>query len=367
MVCSPLLMPQTSSMTRVVILGGGKDGTTLLELFARSSSVDVVGMADADPDAPGLRLAQSLGIRTSTDALALVVEDRADLIVDVTGDPAMGPLIIRHKPPHAELLGGTLALLIWELTAQYERDLREQLIQAEKLATVGTLAWGIAHEINNPLYIISGLAEHLRNETRPQVINELADAIIHSAKRIARIVQDVNAFARKPPVEGISDVDLNDTLEEALKAVQKDHPLAGVQIIRQYSTLPPVRCKPEDMVQVFVNLINNAAHAMDGRGTLTLSTVNAGRYVHVIVRDNGPGIPPANLNKIFDPFFTTKEPGEGTGLGLYVVRDIVNLYHGYVTADNALGQGAAFTIKLPVAFAQKDRPTPTEDVHSGSS
>ena len=355
-------------MMRVIILGGGKDGTTLLELFARGSSVDVIGIADPNPDAPGLRLARSLGIPTSTDALALVAQDRADLIVDVTGDPAMGPLIIEHKPARAQLLGGTLALLIWELTAQYERDLREQLIQAEKLSTVGTLASGIAHEINNPLYIILGLAEHLRNETRPKVINELADAIIQSAKRIARIVQDVNAFARKPPIEGIADVDLNESLEEALKAVQKDQRLDSVQVIRQYGTLPSVRCRPEDIVQVFVNIITNAVHAMDGRGTMTLSTVNAGRYVHTIVRDTGSGIPPANLNKIFDPFFTTKEPGKGTGLGLYVVRDIVSLYRGYVTAESLAGQGAAFTVKLPTAFTEKDRPTPAaKGVHSGSS
>ena len=138
------------STIRVIIVGAGKGGTALLELFTRSPDLEIVGMADRNPEAPGLRLAKYLGIPTSSDALALIAEGRADLIVDVTGDPQLGAQLVQHKPPRAEVLGGKTALLIWKL-AQHEQDLRDQLIQAEKLASIGTLASGIAHEINNPL------------------------------------------------------------------------------------------------------------------------------------------------------------------------------------------------------------------------
>src|SRR6266849_8557970 len=170
-------------------------------------------MADRNPEAPGLRLAKYLGIPTSSDALALIAEGRADLIVDVTGDPQLGAQLVQHKPPRAEILGGTSALLIWKL-AQYEQDLRDQLIQSEKLASIGTLASGIAHEINNPLYAITGLAEHLQDETRLEVIQEFVGEIIAAGRRIAAIVQGLNAFARGTQEEEASDVNLNQTLDE---------------------------------------------------------------------------------------------------------------------------------------------------------
>ena len=129
-----------------------------------------------------MRVARSRGLRTDTDVFALLAEDRATLIVDVTGDPAVRARLLAQTPAHAEVMGGTSALLLWKL-AQHERDLYSQLLQADKLASIGTLASGVAHEINNPLYTITGLAEHLRDETRPEVIREYLDEIIAAARR----------------------------------------------------------------------------------------------------------------------------------------------------------------------------------------
>ncbi len=181
---------------RVLIIGAGKGGKALLELFSSGHGVQVVGVADINPQAPALTLARNLGIPTSQDAATLIADGRADLIVDVTGDPAMGRLIAENKPAGAEILGGISALLVWQL-AQYERDLRDQLIQAEKLATIGVLASGIAHEINNPLFGITGLSERLEHETRPEVVKEYVHDIMEMSRRIAAIVKDLNAYAHK--------------------------------------------------------------------------------------------------------------------------------------------------------------------------
>ena len=333
---------------RVIIVGAGKGGTALLELFTRSPDVEIVGMVDLNPEAPGLRLARNLGVSTASDALAFIADDRANLIVDVTVDPAMRALLLQHKPPRAEVMGGTSALLLWKL-AQHERDLRDQLIQAEKLASIGTLASGIAHEINNPLYTITGLSEHLRDESDPEVIQEYIEEIITAGKRIAGIVQGLNAFARQTQVEEVCEIDLNHTLDEAVKMARRATVLDQVNVVTEYGAVPPVRGKAEELLQVFVNLVTNAVQAMDGRGTLTLSTASANSFVQATVRDTGPGIPCNNLTRIFDPFFTTKEQGKGTGLGLHIVRDIVTNYGGHVTAESTLGRGATFTVKLPAS------------------
>lgn len=344
-------MVQTSPTSKVIILGAGKGGTDLLELFTRSRVVEVVGIADSNPHAPGMRLARNLGIPTATDALSLVEEDRADLIVDVTGDPLFRTLLLQHKPPRAEVLGGTAALLVRKL-AQYERDLRDQLIQSEKLASIGTLASGIAHEINSHIYAITSLAQHLRDETRPEALKESIDEIIQAGRHIAAIVQNLNGYARRANPEDLCDIDLNHALDEAVTIARMASVLDEVSIVKQYGDVPPVLGTPQEVLQIFINLVTNAAQAMGGRGTLTLSTTCAGGSVHATVQDTGPGISPGVAGKIFDPFFTTKEPGKGTGLGLHIVRDIVTSYGGGVTVESAPGRGAAFTIKLPAAAAQ---------------
>ena len=333
---------------RVLIIGAGKGGKALLELFSSGHGVQVVGIADTNPQATALTLARNLGIPTSQDAATLIAEGRADLIVDVTGDPAMGRLIAENKPPGAEILGGISALLVWQL-AQYERDLRDQLIQAEKLATIGVLASGIAHEINNPLFGITGLSERLEHETRPEVVKEYVHDIMEMSRRIAAIVKDLNAYAHKSSPGDLSDIDVNHIIEEAMKMARRACVLDEVKIQMDFSPLPPIRGNPDELLQVFVNLVTNAVQAMQGEGTLKASTSTVNGSIRATISDSGPGIPPELHGKIFDPFFTTKEQGKGTGLGLHIVRDIINRLGGRVSVASAPGKGASFTLDLPLS------------------
>jgi C4-dicarboxylate-specific signal transduction histidine kinase len=335
---------------RILIIGAGRGGKALLELFACGQGVQVVGVADINPQAPGLALARNLGIPTSKDAVFLINQGHTDLIVDVTGDPSMAALIAKHKPPKTEILGGISALLVWKL-AQYERDLRDQLIQAEKLASIGTMASGIAHEINNPLFGITGLSERLEHETRPEVVKEYVADIMEMGRRIAAIVKDLNVYAHKNSAETRCDIDVNHIIEEAMKMARRACVLDEVKVQTDFSVLPPIRGNPDELLQVFVNLVTNAVQAMEGQGTLVLTTNSVNGSIRATVKDSGPGIAPHLLGKVFDPFFTTKEQGKGTGLGLHIVRDIVIRSGGRVKADSTPGMGACFTVELPVTSA----------------
>ncbi len=334
-----------SAPLRVVIIGAGTGGAALLELFAHDRGVAVLGVADIDPEAPGLRIARQMGIPTTSDARGLLARTNAELIVNATSDPSIEALL-QNKPPGAEVLGTVAARLMWKL-GQHERELRDHLIQTEKMATIGTLVAGISHEINNPLYIMLGFSEHLRDEPRGEVVREYVDAILDAGQRIATIVRDLNTFAQRARPEGLGDVDINQTLDQAVNMARRSTVLDNVTIVTHYGAVPSLRGKREEMQQVFLNLVTNAIQAMDGHGTLTVTTRSSDGSILVTVKDTGPGIPDDDLPRVFDPFFTTKEPGKGPGLGLHIVREIVRGYGGKVNVESRLGDGAAFTVTLP--------------------
>jgi two-component system NtrC family sensor kinase len=341
-------MDDSPAPIRVVILGAGTAGTALLELFAHDRGVEVLGISDINSSAPGLRLAKRFGIRTAADPQDLLSEIRADLIINTTNDPAVESLLAQYKSSGVEVLGGIAAKLMWKF-AQHERELRDQLIQTEKLATIGTFAAGISHEINNPLYIMLGFSEHLRDETRPEVVREYTDAIINAGERIATIVRNLNTFAQRSRPEGLDDVNINQSLSEAVKMAGRATVQNNVSVVTEYGPIKPIRGKPEELLQLFLNLVTNAVQAMNGRGTLTVTTRSSDGYILATVKDTGPGIPPEHLPRIFDPFFTTKEPGKGTGLGLHIVREIVRAYGGEIAVDSTVGHGTIVTVKLPSA------------------
>lgn len=251
-----------------------------------------------------------------------------------------------------------------------------QLYQAEKLASVGQLAAGVAHEINNPIgFIHSNL---VTAQSYIQKIQSVADAVKTSgnaaltsawrsadldfiledfpsllresedgAQRVARIVSDLKGFSSVDQA-GEEIVDLNDNIRSACNvAANQINDRAELKLA--LGELPKLRCKSGHLSQVFLNLLLNAAHAMKQRGEISIrSGVENGQIV-IRFKDTGCGIPPAILPRIFDPFFTTNDVGSGTGLGLTVSRDIIMAHGGSIDADSEIGVGTTFTVCLPIA------------------
>ncbi len=233
-----------------------------------------------------------------------------------------------------------------------EQRLQEQLIQSEKLAGIGILASGVAHEINNPLSGIIGMAEvALEEEDIAKNKGYLTD-ILNCAQRISEIVRGLRSYSRAAKKEELSFVDLNEVLEESLKMVQLASKKTSVEVIKKFQSVEKIRANVGEIQQVFTNLITNAFQAMNGKqGSLILSTRSVKDLVEAKVSDHGMGIPQKYLSQIFDPFFTTKKPGEGTGLGLNIVYRIVTKYEGTIDVESKEQVGTTFTIKFPARRA----------------
>jgi signal transduction histidine kinase len=230
-----------------------------------------------------------------------------------------------------------------------EQRLQEQLIQSEKLAGIGILASGVAHEINNPLSGIIGMAEiSLEEEDASKNRNYLMD-ILSCSQRISEIVKGLRTYSRIARKREQRLVDINEVLEESLKMCRLATKTNQVEVIKRFQPLEKVEANLGELQQVFTNLITNAFQAMNGKGgRLTLSTRSLKDAVEAKVSDNGMGIPQKYLNQIFDPFFTTKTLGEGTGLGLNIVYRIVTKYEGTIDVESKENVGTTFTIKFPI-------------------
>lgn len=228
-------------------------------------------------------------------------------------------------------------------------DARESLIRSEKLATVGRLAAGIAHEVGNPLGAISGYAEVARSRIPPGADPGLADAvdrIAAAATRIDHTVRGLLDFARPGPSE-LAPVSVPAALEAAAGLARVQPRFGAVRVVVDVAPdLPRVLGRDREMGQVFLNLLLNAADAMEGAGEVRVRARRAGGAVVVDVADSGPGIPPEDLPRVFDPFFTTKAPGAGSGLGLAVTHSLVASFGGSIEARNGEGAGAVFTLRL---------------------
>ncbi|MHB1291896.1 MAG: sensor histidine kinase [Sulfuricella sp.] len=252
---------------------------------------------------------------------------------------------------------------------------QRQLYQAEKLASIGQLAAGVAHEINNPIgFIRSNLGtaqqyvarlgrlepvmktgsmaqfQSAWKEADMEFLLEDFTALlgesIAGADRVAKIVADLKGFSSVDQAEA-EIVDLNDNLRFASNV------LAGqikdkAELVLELGALPKTLCLPGHLNQVFLNLLLNAAQAITDQGRITVQSDAAGNEIRIRISDNGCGIPAGNLDRIFDPFFTTREVGSGTGLGLTVCRDIVQAHGGRIEVDSEVGVGTTFTVYLPV-------------------
>jgi signal transduction histidine kinase len=228
----------------------------------------------------------------------------------------------------------------------------EQLIQSRKLAAVGNLTAGIAHELNNPLNNISLTTEALIDEfeewDKPTKIKMLHD-IFSQVERASATVANLLDFTRREQ-EAFEPVFLKNVLERTLKLMANEINLSNVRLnVGLDDNLPPIMGNQNNLQQVFLNLFINALQAMPDGGTLSVRARTENESLKVIVNDTGIGIPKENLDSVFDPFFTTKELGKGTGLGLSVSYGIIQKHKGSITVDSEVGKGTSFTIMLPCA------------------
>ena len=338
---------ERSDPTKVAILGAGRGGHALLDLLHHIPSIEIVGIADRDPAAPGLQRARGLRIHVTTDVPDLISNHGASLIMDVTGDPAMETYLHAHRPPTADILSGSSSRLLWELV-QHESKLEAELLQSEKLAGIGSFAAGVAHDINNPLQLILGLAENLAEERDLTAVHEQARDIVEAVKRTSAICRDLTRYSRRAsPHEDVL-VSVNGKLDEALKIARYASSFHDIEMVKHYQPGAAVKGNPDELLHVLVNLITNAVHAMEQRGgTLTLETTVHDGQTNIRISDTGSGIAPDKIPEIFEPFFTTKSPGKSTGLGLYNVKTIVDKMHGAISVDSRIDRGTTFTLRFP--------------------
>ncbi|MDA8214956.1 MAG: response regulator [Nitrospiraceae bacterium] len=265
---------------------------------------------------------------------------------------------------------------------------QSQILQQEKMASIGQLAAGIAHEINNPVgFVMSNLgslqkyadklSEFIKAQTEAigelgvkssefgeiqkkvdefkkslkidYIIDDLGNLIRESldgAERVKKIVQDLKSFSRIDEAEWKM-ADINAGIESTINIVWNELKYKAT-VKKEYGNIPLTKCNPGQLNQVFMNILINAAHAIEKQGEITVKTWHGSGFIYISISDTGKGIPSENLNRIFEPFFTTKEVGKGTGLGLSIAYDIVKKHNGDITVESKAGKGSAFTIKIPV-------------------
>ncbi|KAF0219760.1 MAG: two-component system NtrC family sensor [Geobacteraceae bacterium] len=256
-----------------------------------------------------------------------------------------------------------------------------QLLQQEKMASIGQLAAGVAHEINNPMGFISSnlctldkytdrfcefiryqsealagsrtaeeVAEkknHLKLDRITTDVKQLIHESLDGAERVKKIVQNLKSFSRLDEAE-LKYADINECLESTVNIVWNELKYKAT-LNRDLGAIPQTKCYPQQLNQVFMNLLVNAAHAIEKQGEITVRTWREDGFIHVSVSDTGCGIPEKIRDRIFEPFYTTKEVGKGTGLGLSISYDIVKKHNGEILVESEAGRGTTFTVRIPVA------------------
>lgn len=228
------------------------------------------------------------------------------------------------------------------------KRLQQQIDQSEKLAVIGQLAAGVAHEIGNPLTSISSIVQILQRRSKDSLFTEQLANIKLNIDRITKIVRELVDFSR-PPSHEKQLVQLNDVVKTGLGIVKYDKRVKNVKFGTKLDpSLPGIYIVPDQILQVFINIMFNALDAINGEGEIDVATKQDSTHISVEIRDNGCGMDKETMSKIFDPFFTTKEVGKGTGLGLSVSYGIIKKFQGDILVSSQLNEGSCFTVKLPV-------------------
>ncbi len=249
--------------------------------------------------------------------------------------------------------------LVDEIGRAHEQKCRldGQLIQSQKLASVGELSSGIAHEINNPMAIIAQEVEWMKHvlndegfddEKRMPELGDSLSEIARQTDRCREITHKLLDFARKKePL--IQATEINRLMEDMVRLIERDALHRNITIVRDYQgDLPSIHTDPPLLKQVVLNLLNNAAAAIEGEGCITVSTrLSDEDFIEIFIRDTGCGIPQDHLDKVFEPFFTTKPPGKGTGLGLSICHGIIAKLDGEISVASEVGKGSTFLVRLP--------------------
>lgn len=383
----------------VLILGAGRGGSALLEMFLEESIVKVIAIADANQDSPGIKLAKSQGIPTYADAIEAIRMSQSYpgcVVYNLTHDDSIS-ITAASIFSNIKVTTGTEARLLWQMVTNMKRmkekleAANSQVLQSEKMASIGQLAAGVAHEINNPIgYVFSNLGTlekyiqetfsilNLYEQAESFIPNPEIRAEIKAAKdkvdinfikedlgslmteskdgitRVKNIVQNLKDFSHVDAYDDWQFSDVHKGIDTTLNIVNNEIKYKA-DVIKEYGSLPEVECLAAQLNQVFMNLFVNAAHAIDEHGAITVRTGRQGDEVWVDVTDTGKGIPSEHLKKIFDPFFTTKPIGKGTGLGLSVSYGIIQKHHGRIEVQSEVGSGTTFRIWLPISQPDKKK------------
>jgi signal transduction histidine kinase len=344
--------------TRVAIVGAGRGGTALLDLLHQLRTIEVVGITDRNPTSPGLQRARELHVPVYERLADLIGNQRVNLVMDLTGDPSMDRILREQATGGTDILSGPASRLLWDLV-RHESTLQAELLHSEKLAGIGSFAAGIAHDMNNPLQLILGLAENLVDERDLETVHLQARDIVEAVKRTTAICRDLTSYSRRASSQQDSLIAINGKLDEALKIARYAVALQDIDICKTYQPDVMVKGNPDELLHVFVNLITNAVQAMEQGGTLTLESAMVCGATRVRVSDTGCGISADLIDRIFEPFFTTKPPGKGTGLGLYNIKNVIQHMHGTIEVESRVGRGSTFTVTFPQKTDAEDRSRPS--------
>jgi signal transduction histidine kinase len=350
--------------------------------MSESSKVLAVGVPVAGGQAADLETARRLCREQAPEVIVLDEAAAGQWLTELAAQDDAPPVIVVGAGPRPEAfacVASAAELPAWlAAAARYRRvqldlqRLRDQMVQQEKMAALGALVAGIAHDIHTPIGTItsnsdilgrslSRLRELIAGDCCPEsfrnhpdlvrvvkIVDEITRINQLASDRIVSIVRSLRNFARLDEAE-VRETNLHDCLESTLTLVHHEFK-NRIKIRKEFGDIPLVPCHANQINQVFMNLLVNASHAIQGSGEVTLRTSRDGPWVKVQVSDSGSGIPPENLARIFDAGFTTKGAGVGTGLGLAICQRIICEHNGSIAVESEVGKGTTFTVCLPIEW-----------------